>query len=283
MQIVTTVAALSKQISAWKEDKQRIAFVPTMGNLHAGHLALVKHAMKCGDKTVVSIFVNALQFDRDEDLQAYPRTPEQDLLALKKEKVDIIFMPEHKEIYADEHKVDLVSFNNPLLTQLCGSFRPGFFEGIVEVVSRFFKIVQPDVVVFGEKDYQQLIIIKHLVAYLALPIEIEQVPTYREVDGLALSSRNAYLDDAERRQACELYKILLALKEQIEKGAEPFLNIEAMGIQRLKQAGFRPDYVAIRDGLNMAQASYATEFIVILAAAWLGKARLIDNILLPTT
>ena len=281
MHIVTTVAVLDKQISAWRKDRQRIAFVPTMGNLHAGHLALVKHAKKCGDKVVVSIFVNSLQFDRDEDLRTYPRTPEQDLLALEKEQVDIAFMPEHEEIYAEQYKVDLTGFNSPLLTQLCGSYRPGFFEGIIEVVSRLFTIVKPQTVVFGEKDYQQLIIVKQLVEYLQLPIQVEQVPTQREASGLALSSRNAYLNETERKQAAVLYKTLLALKEQIEEGAMPLQDIETMGIENLKQAGFRPDYIAIRDGFSMGEASYSTEFIVILAAAWLGNARLIDNVLLP--
>jgi len=283
MLTVTKVAALREQVTAWKNDNQRIAFVPTMGNLHAGHLALVKHARKGADKVVVSIFVNALQFDRDDDLQAYPRTPKQDLLSLQEESADVVFMPEHEEIYANEYKVDLTGFNHPLLTQLCGSFRPGFFEGIVEVVSHLFNIVKPHTVVFGEKDYQQLIIIKDLIEYLALPIQLEQVPTQREISGLALSSRNAYLNKGERKQAAELYKVLLDLKKQLEAGEKSFQEIEAMGMERLKQAGFRADYMAIRDGANLEQADYDAESIVILVAAWLGNARLIDNVLLPAT
>lgn len=281
MQTVTTVAALRKQISVWKKDSQQIVFVPTMGNLHAGHLALVKHARKHGDKVVVSIFVNALQFDKEDDLISYPRTPEQDLLALQNESVDMVLMPEHKEVYADEYKVDLSDFSEPLVTQLCGLYRPGFFEGIVKVVSRLLNIVEPDKVVFGEKDYQQLIIIKRLIEKLALPIQVLQVPTHREASGLALSSRNAYLSKEEHEKASGLYKTLLDVKKQLEVGEKMLCDIEKMAMERLEFLGFRPDYIAIRDGDTLGEASYTTEFIVILAAAWLGSARLIDNILLP--
>ena len=180
MLIVHSVAELRQQIELWKSQGEKIVFVPTMGNLHVGHLALVQHAHQCGDKVVCSIFVNALQFDRDDDLKAYPRTPEQDLAALKNENVDLVFMPEHEEIYAEENKPKKIIPKHPLNQELCGEYRPGFFDGIVEVVARLFYMVTPNVAVFGEKDYQQLVIIKLLVADLELPIKIESVATQRE-------------------------------------------------------------------------------------------------------
>jgi len=280
MQTVTTVAELRQQISTWKSQGKKIVLVPTMGNLHAGHLTLMQHAYHCGDKVVCSVFVNALQFDRSEDLKSYPRTPEQDLAALQDEKVDLVFMPEHDEVYAEEHRpqndIPKHSFNQ----QLCGEHRPGFFDGIVEVVARLFHIIRPDVAVFGEKDYQQLIIIKRLVQDMGLPIEIEHVPTQREEDGLAYSSRNSYLNTEERAKARHIYATLLAVKTQIESGSNDYVAIEKQAMDRLSQAGFRPDYVAIRDAIDLGQASYDTEFIVVLVSAWLGEARLIDNILL---
>jgi len=280
MQTVTTVAELRQQINMWKSQGNKIVLVPTMGNLHAGHLKLMKHAHHCGDKVVCSIFVNALQFDRSEDLKTYPRTPEQDLAALQDENVDLVFMPEHEEVYAEEHQPQQDIPKHSLNEQLCGEYRPGFFDGIVEVVARLFHIIRPDVAVFGEKDYQQLIIIKRLVQDLGFPIEIEQVPTQREEDGLAYSSRNSYLNVEERAKAKHIFATLLDVKNQIESGSKDISAIEKQAMDRLSQAGFRPDYVAIRDAKDLDPASYSTEFIVVLVAAWLGQARLIDNILL---
>ena len=280
MQTVTTVAALRQQISTWKTSDEKIVFVPTMGNLHAGHLALIDHAKTCAGKIICSIFVNALQFDREEDLQAYPRTPQQDLVALRIAKVDLVFMPEYEEIYSEKNKIQINIPKNPLNQQLCGKFRPGFFDGIVNVVTRLFNIVTPDIAVFGEKDYQQLIIIKQLVQDLKLPIQIEQVPTQREGDGLALSSRNSYLNATERKLAPQLYAELICVKKHIEDGSRDFGALEKQAMEGLTKVGFRPDYVAIRNAENLQSPSYDTEFIAILTAAWLGKARLIDNILL---
>lgn len=281
MQVVNTVAELRQQIKNWKDQGSKIVLVPTMGNLHAGHLTLMKHAHNYGDKVVCSIFVNALQFDRSEDLNAYPRTPEQDLAALQSENVDLVFMPEHEEVYAEEHKLQKNIPKHALNEQLCGEYRPGFFDGIVEVVARLFHIVNPDVAVLGEKDYQQLIIIKHLVEDMGFPIQIESVLTQREEDGLAYSSRNSYLSSNERAQAKQIYQALLEVKTHIEAGSQDFAAIEKQAMERLTKAGFRPDYVAIRNANNLEPASYSTDFIVILIAAWLGKARLIDNLLLP--
>lgn len=280
MQTVTTVAELRKQIAVWKKQGSKIALVPTMGNLHDGHLSLIKHAHQCGEKVVCSIFVNALQFDRNEDLKAYPRTPEQDLAALQAEKVDLVFMPEHEEVYAEEHQPQKEIPKHSLNDQLCGKFRPGFFDGIVEVVARLFHIVNPDVAVFGEKDFQQLTIIKRLVEDMGFPIQIEQVATQREEDGLAYSSRNSYLSSSERVQAKQIYETLLYVKTQIELGSQPFEVIENRAMEALIEAGFRPDYVTIRNAKNLEPASYGADFIVVLVAAWLGKARLIDNLLL---
>ena len=282
MQTVTTVAALRQQISACKDNGEKIILVPTMGNLHAGHLALVNHAREYGGKVFCSIFVNALQFDSQEDLQTYPRTPQQDLAALQNAKVDLVFMPEHEEIYSEQYKIKVKVPENTLHQKFCGKFRPGFFAGIVEVVTRLFNIVSPDVAVFGEKDYQQLIIIKQLVKDLDLSIQIEQVATQREGDGLALSSRNSYLSDIERKLAPELYAVLLDLKKHLEDGYQDFAALEKQAMERLTRLGFHPDYVAIRNASNLEEACYGIDFIVILAAAWLGKARLIDNVLLQT-
>jgi pantoate--beta-alanine ligase len=280
---VRTVAELRKNINAWKSQGEKIVFVPTMGNLHAGHLALVQRARQCGDKVICSIFVNALQFDRKEDLQTYPRTPEQDLIALQNENVDLVFMPEHEEVYAKENNPHQIIPKRRINQELCGEFRPGFFDGIVEVVARLFEMVKPDVAIFGEKDYQQLIIIKLLVEDLGLPIKIEQVAIQREEDGLAYSSRNSYLTVKERSKAKHLYAALRNIKTQIQSGFKDYEALEEQAIGQLKLAGFRPDYVAVRDAEDLGNPVYATDSIIVLAAAWLGKARLIDNILLPVS
>lgn len=280
MQTVATVDALRECVCAWKKGNKKIAFVPTMGNLHAGHLALIDYARACAEKVICSIFVNPLQFDSEEDLRAYPRTPQRDIKILRKAHMDLVFMPEYEDIYADEMAVNVPE--NPLCQQLCGKFRPGFFDGIVEVVTRLFHIVTPDIAVFGEKDYQQLVILKQLVRDSGLPIQVEQVATRRESDGLACSSRNIYLTAVEREQAPQLYAVLSGLKEQIKRGSRQFSHLERQGTEQLKAAGFRPDYVAIRAAGNLEIPSCDAEFIVILAAAWLGKARLIDNVLLKT-
>ena len=281
MQTVATVTALRKCVRTWKQDDEKIAFVPTMGNLHRGHLALIDHAKTCAGKVVCSIFVNTLQFDNEEDLRAYPRTPQRDIQALRKAGVDLVFMPGHEEIYGRETVVDIPE--NPLRQQLCGKFRPGFFDGVVAAVARLFHVVTPDIAVFGEKDYQQLVIIKQLVRDSVLPIQVEQVAVQREADGLAYSSRNVYLTATERRQAPRLYAVLTGLKEQIRSGNRQFDFLEKQGMEQLKAEGFHPDYVAIRDGSNLEIPHRDAAFIAILAAAWLGKARLIDNVLLRTT
>ncbi len=282
MQTVVTVADLRQQISSWKTQGERIVLVPTMGNLHDGHLALVRHAARCGSKIVCTIFVNRLQFDRPEDLAAYPRTPGEDLDALRGENADLVFMPEHDEVYAEQHRVQENLPASPLYQQLCGEFRPGFFEGVAEVVSRLFHMADPDVAVFGEKDYQQLVIIKQLVKDQGLAIQIEPVATQREPDGLAFSSRNAYMNAQERAIAPQLHAELVRVGERIQGGQRTFALMESQAAERLQRAGFRPDYVAIREAETLESAAYEANHMVILAAAWLGKARLIDNILVRT-
>ena len=279
MQTVATVAALRQQIALWRKQGERIVLVPTMGNLHAGHLALIRHAHSCGSKIICTIFVNSLQFDRQEDLAAYPRTPDEDLKALEHEQTDLVFMPRHEEVYCEQNRIKKSLPVNPLNQQLCGAYRPGFFDGVVEVVARLFYMTDPDVAVFGEKDYQQLVIIKQLVKDLDMAIQIEQVPTEREKDGLAFSSRNAYLDRRERAIAPQLYAELRRVEHQVKKAQHTFAVLESSAVERLQQAGFRPDYVAIRDAVTLESASNETRQIAILAAAWLGKARLIDNVL----
>lgn len=281
MQTVVTAAALRQYIGKWGREHKKIAFVPTMGKLHAGHLALVERAKVCAEKVVCSIFVNPLQFDSEEDLRTYPRTPEQDIRTLQKADVDLVFMPEYEEIYGRGVTVNIPE--NPLRQQLCGAFRPGFFDGVVEVVTRLFHIITPDVAVFGEKDYQQLVIIKQLVRDLELPIQVEQVVTQREADGLAYSSRNVHLSTTERKRSSQLYAALTSIKEQIQHGNREFHYLEKQGMGQLKVTGFRPDYVTIRAAENMEIPDLDTEFLVILAAAWLGKTRLVDNVLLQAT
>ena len=281
MQKLTTVTALRRQIFAWKEKGEKIVFVPTMGNLHVGHFALLHHAKKISGKVICSIFVNALQFDCEDDLLAYPCTPQHDLRALQNIEVDIAFMPEPAEIYSKVYQINVPDY--PLSQQLCGEFRPGFFAGIMQVVARLFKIVTPDIAVFGEKDYQQLIIIRQLVKDLGMPIQLQQVPTQREADGLACSSRNSYLDETERKLASSLYAVLVEVKQQIQNHGKDFSELEKYALQRLKLTGFRPDYVAIRDANTLAKPDHTIDFIIILAAAWLGGTRLIDNILLQMT
>jgi len=199
---------------------------------------------------------------------------------LQGENIDLVFMPEHKEVYSEEHKPDKTIPKHPLNEELCGVYRPGFFDGIVEVVARLFHLVMPDVAVFGEKDYQQLTIIKLLVKDLRLDIQIESVATQREADGLAYSSRNYYLSSQQRAKAKQLYACLQDIEVKVEAGSRDFEILEKNALQQLSVAGFRPDYVAIRDANDLQPATYNTDLIVVLAAAWLGKARLIDNILL---
>ncbi len=277
MLVVNNPAALREQIGQWHREGRAIAFVPTMGNLHQGHLTLVEEARRHGDKVVVSIFVNPLQFDKAEDLANYPRTLEQDCAALEAAGVDLVFTPTPEIMYpqglASQTFVEVPGISSLLE----GALRPGHFRGVSTVVTKLFNLVQPNVACFGEKDYQQLALIRKMVADMAMPIEIVGVPTVRAEDGLALSSRNGYLTAAERAIAPELARTMNWIAEQIETGNSHLPSLVAQASQRLDNAGFRTDAIDIVDAGTLGSASAESQRLVILMAAYLGKARLIDN------
>jgi len=281
MKTVTTVDDLRANISRWRSQGLKIAFVPTMGNLHEGHLSLVRQAKKLADKVVVSIFVNPLQFGENEDFGAYPRVLEADSQKLQEEQIDLLFAPSVEEMYPDG-RAQVTQVVVPMVTDmLCGTSRPGHFAGVATVVSKLFNMVQPDVALFGEKDYQQVMVIRKMVADLCMPVEIVPVPTQRAADGLALSSRNGYLSAEQRQIAPRLYQTLLWVKQQLEQGRSDFSEICQQANRRLQQAGFIPDYLEIRRAADLQPASADDQSLVILAAARLGKARLIDNLRFP--
>lgn len=278
MQLISTTEALREQLADWRQTGDHVALVPTMGNLHKGHMKLVEMARQHAERVVVSIFVNPTQFGDGEDYEQYPRTLERDKLRLDRENTDILFTPDVETIYP--FGVDnATSVTVPVLTkELCGSFRPGHFDAVTSVVSRLFSLVQPDIAVFGEKDFQQLSVVEHLVHDLSLPIEILSCPTVREKDGLALSSRNQYLTEEERKIAPKLYQKLKEVARGLEAGKQNFSELEEAAVGELEALGFRPDYVSIRRAENLEAPDRDTDELVVLAAAHLGSARLIDNI-----
>ncbi|MGY3931645.1 Pantothenate synthetase [Aeromonas encheleia] len=277
MLVVNNPVDLREQIGQWRREGRTIAFVPTMGNLHQGHLTLVEQARRHGEKVVVSIFVNPLQFDKADDLANYPRTLEQDCAALQGAGVDLVFTPTPELMYP--HGLASQTFVEvPGLSGLLeGALRPGHFRGVSTVVAKLFNLVQPDLACFGQKDYQQLALIRKMVADMAIPVEIVGVPTVRAQDGLALSSRNGYLSAAERALAPELARTMNWVAEQIEAGDHHLPSLVAQASQRLDNAGFRTDAIDIVDADTLESATEASERLVILMAAYLGKARLIDN------
>lgn len=278
MDTVTSVAAVREQVRKWRAEGLRIAFVPTMGNLHPGHVSLIEAARRHGQRFVASIFVNPMQFGPNEDFAHYPRTPHEDERMLAAAGCSLMFMPNVSEIYP--HGAERATrVEVPHLSRiLCGEFRPGHFEGVATVVAKLFNIVQPDVSVFGEKDYQQLTVIRRMVEDLCLPVQIVGAPTLREADGLAMSSRNQYLSEAQRRLAPQIFATLSAAARRLQGGDSDFASIERAGVQTLESAGFRPDYFAIRQAEDLAPPSAQTRHLVVLTAAHLGKARLIDNL-----
>jgi pantoate--beta-alanine ligase len=278
MEIIEAVADLRAAVTAYRKQGLRIGFVPTLGNLHEGHLSLIDLARQRGaGAVVVSIFVNPLQFGPAEDFATYPRTFEEDVAALEGRHVELLFAPTTQVMYpGDQSSATLVEVPG-LSTILCGHFRPVHFGGVTTVVSRLFNMVQPDLAVFGEKDYQQLIIIKKMTADLAFPIEIVPAPTVREPDGLAMSSRNRFLSAAERRLAPELQRTLRAAAGAVAAGTRPPAVIEADARTRLERAGFQVDYVAVCDAKTLTEPTADSRQRIVLAAAWLGKTRLIDN------
>jgi pantoate--beta-alanine ligase len=276
MIIVQKIAEVRGQISAWRRAGQKIAFVPTMGNLHAGHLALVTAAKARAERVVVSIFVNPLQFGPNEDFAKYPRTLEADTKALHDAGADLLFLPEVAEIYPQGQAATKVEVPD-VSEGLCGAFRPGHFVGVATVVAKLFNIVQPDLALFGKKDYQQLQVIRRMVADLCFPIEIIGLETVREANGLAMSSRNGYLSAGEREQAAALYRSLKQAAERLRAGDQDYARIEEAGLVELQAQDFRPDYFSIRSADNFA-APKAGAPLIVLAAAWLGRTRLIDNV-----
>ena len=276
MQIVESIAALRETIHYWRTLGETVAFVPTMGNLHAGHLHLVAEAKSHADRVVVSIFVNPMQFGVGEDFAAYPRTPEEDMQKLREVGADLLFLPQTGEVYPAGAAtfVEVPGISD----DLCGQFRPGHFRGVATVVCKLFNMVQPDVALFGEKDWQQLTVIRRMVADLNLPVRIVGVPTVREPEGLALSSRNAYLSAGEKQNATALYRSLLAAKAALEAGGRDYASIAARQAEILHSASFRVDYFAIRRLDDLALPTADEHNFVILVAAKLGRTRLIDNI-----
>ncbi|MEE4660670.1 MAG: pantoate--beta-alanine ligase [Halieaceae bacterium] len=278
MRIVTTNNQLGKALREERRKGHRVGFVPTMGNLHQGHLELIRKAKELCDTVVVSIFVNPMQFGANEDLDAYPRTLKADKEKLFAEGVQFLFTPEVSEIYPEGMDAQ-TTVNVPQLSDtLCGASRPGHFTGVATVVTKLFNIVQPDVAVFGEKDFQQLSIIRKMVRDLCLPIEIVGVATARAEDGLALSSRNGYLTEEQRQRAPLLNEILREVREAIACGFDNYRELEMRALSRLSEAGFEPDYFEIRDASTLGEITDSTEEIAILAAARLGVPRLIDNV-----
>jgi pantoate--beta-alanine ligase len=276
MQIVETAASLNKCLAR----SGRVAFVPTMGNLHEGHFKLMRIARQHGDAVVASIFVNRLQFGPSEDFDRYPRTFENDCAGLAREGVDVLFAPLEQEMYPTPQAYRVQP--PPLADELEGAFRPGFFNGVCTVVLKLFNLVKPDVAVFGKKDRQQLKLVRGMVQQFNLPIEIVPAETVRADDGLALSSRNGYLSPAERTEAPNLHRVLRQAADAIAAGRADYANLESAARAELAQRGWKVDYVAIRQGLGLRvphpEGFDHPHLLVVLGAATLGSTRLIDNV-----
>lgn len=278
MKTVFDLPSLRREIIDWKQQGLRIAFVPTMGNLHEGHLSLLERAGQLGDRTIVSIFVNPIQFGRGEDYENYPSTLDADREKLESSKLDLLFTPDLKELYPGGMDID-TRVNVPgLSTILCGKFRPDHFSGVATVVTKLLINVTPDVALFGEKDYQQLLIIRRLVSDLCIPTTIVGMPIIREADGLAMSSRNAYLTPAQRQMAPVIYQTLQAAADSLLRSSASIAGVEESSIRALEAGGLRPEYFSVRRSSNLAVAGPGDRDLSILVAAWLGSARLIDNI-----
>ena len=277
MKVVSRPAELRRQLLEWRTQGQRLALVPTMGNLHAGHARLVHAAAERADRVIVSIFVNPLQFGPREDFERYPRTPTEDRALLAELGVDLVFVPEVADMYP-RGKESATLVDVPELSGiLCGKFRPGHFTGVATVVAKLLNLVQADIALFGEKDYQQLTIIRRMAEDLCIPTTVVGLPTIRESDGLAMSSRNRYLTAEQRQIAPWLYRTLVEARSKLLSGTVQE-TVEAEGVAILINHGFRPDYFAVRDAQTLQPPGPQTRERVILVAAWLGRARLLDNV-----
>lgn len=279
MNSVHTLLELRTAVTEARQAGQRIALVPTMGNLHAGHIALIKQAVAQADFVVASIFVNPLQFGPNEDLDSYPRTLAADQAQLLEAGCNLLFAPSAQEMYPNgmaEHTTVSVP---GVSAGLCGGSRPGHFDGVATVVCKLLNMVQPDMALFGEKDFQQLAVIRKMVADLSIPVDIIGVPIVRDHDGLALSSRNGYLNAQQRASAPVLQQCMQAVKAQIKNGRDDYAALFAEFAQNLQDAGLRLDYVELRDAQNLQPVTAHSRQLVLLSAAYLGDTRLIDNII----
>jgi pantoate--beta-alanine ligase len=272
LDVIHTAADLRDRL----KNEPSVGLVPTMGNLHQGHLALVAEAIKRAQCVVATIFVNRLQFEPGGDFDRYPRTLERDCRMLEDAGCHVVFAPDEKEMYPVPQEIHVTPPKSA--AQLCGDFRPGHFQGVTTVVSKLFHIVEPHTAAFGKKDYQQLHVIREMVRQLNFGIEIAGVETVREKDGLAMSSRNGYLSPEERREAVRLIQNLRRIKEQVEGGSRRYQRLEEMATSDLTVAGWRVDYIALRNRADLAPPKPKDTELVVLGAAWLGKTRLIDNL-----
>lgn len=278
MQLISEIVDLREIRRTWQSSAKLIAFVPTMGNLHQGHLNLVREAKKHADIVVVSIFVNPMQFGPDEDLDAYPRTLENDSRLLEELGVDVLFMPKANDIYARGLEQQTFVEVPGLSYMICGASRPGHFRGVATIVCKLFNMVQPNLAFFGEKDFQQLQVIKAMVTDLSMNLKVFGVATTRDIDGLAMSSRNQYLKGKERKLAPILYEKMQQLSIEIKTGRRDFSTLTQAYKLQLAELGFNPDYLEIRNVENLLQPGHEDRHLVLLAAAFLGKTRLIDNV-----
>ena len=276
MQIIKNVCDLRELIKAWRTAGETIAFVPTMGNLHAGHLQLVTRAKAVANRVVVSIFVNPTQFGVGEDFETYPRTEKEDQEKLIAEGVDVLFLPAVDDIYMSDARTTVTVAE--VSEWYCGASRPGHFAGVATVVCKLFNIVQPDIALFGLKDFQQFTIIKIMVRDLNIPVEIIGVDTVREPSGLAMSSRNGYLTAHEKQVASELYRVLCVTRDAILEGACNYTELENQAFAALQEVGFKPDYISVCRSSDLTKVAPEDSDLVLLATARLGKTRLIDNI-----
>jgi pantoate--beta-alanine ligase len=276
------VDELRTQVEYWRRGGN-VAFVPTMGNLHAGHLSLVRAARLVADRVVVSIFVNPMQFAVGEDFENYPRTLDSDSAMLESEGTDLLYAPSAEVMYPKPQDQQTRVEVPGLSEVLCGACRPGHFVGVSTVVCKLFNMVQPDVALFGKKDFQQLMVIRRMADDLAMPVRIIGVETMREADGLAMSSRNGYLSEQERAMAPILYRIISGLAQKVREGNRDYAVLQAQAAQELDANGFRTDYVAVRRAEDLVEPTADDKELVVLAAAYLGKARLIDNIEVSTS
>ena len=278
MQTVHGLPDLREIILHWRRQGHSIAFVPTMGNLHGGHLSLLARARELADRTVMSIFVNPIQFGRGEDYERYPSTLAEDSRKLSANGLDLLFAPDLAQLYPGGFDTDTRVTVPELSDILCGKFRPGHFSGVATVVCKLLVNVQPDVALFGEKDYQQVLVIRRMVKDLCFPVRILGMPIVREADGLAMSSRNAYLSPEERALAPVIYRPLQQAAHRVRQTGVNLAQVEADGMQALQQAGLRPEYFSVRRAEDLAEPGPGDRSLAILVAAWLGRARLIDNI-----